>query len=105
VVLIVQEPDNEFVSKDDFEKRRPGTGGWTLADLQRFWTSFGAWGAVNVDGGAITEMTCLRPDGNYLLLPPTWADPAKEMTCTPEFKDAPQGGTIMYFYIRDTGQE
>jgi len=98
----VQEPDDEFSSIQSFLQRKPGTGGWTLLELQRFWRAFGAWGAVNLDGGVVTQMTCLRKDGNYLLLPPAWASNKHEMILPSTFAGAPQGGTVMYFFVRDT---
>ncbi|RYG33029.1 hypothetical protein EON81_19225 [bacterium] len=51
-LLVVNEPDHELGSKLAVKRGELGTGGWMLADLQRFWLSFGAWGAVNSDGGA-----------------------------------------------------
>lgn len=104
-LLTVQEPDSELISIDDFLKHRRGIGGWSLADLQRFWQSFGAWGAVNSDGGEMTEMICLRPDGIYLLIPPLFYTTQKEFILSPDFKDAPRGGTLMYFYVRDAGSK
>jgi len=99
-LLIVQEPDDEFSSIEAFRQRRAGTGGWTAADLQQFWLALGAWGAVNLDGGVVTQMTCLRQDGNYLLIPPAWASKEREIICSPAFNNAPPGGTLMYFYVR-----
>jgi len=99
----VQEPDDEGSSIAAFYARKPGTGGWTVADLQRFWRAFGAWGAVNIDGGVVTQMTCLRDDGRYLMIPPAWASDRREIIFPPTFEGAPEGGTLMYFYIRGTG--
>ncbi|MHB0935762.1 MAG: phosphodiester glycosidase family protein [Armatimonadota bacterium] len=101
-LLVVQEPDDEFSSIETFLRRKPGAGGWNILELQRFWRALGAWGAVNLDGGVVTQMTCLRKDGNYLLIPPAWASDKQEMILPPSFKNAPKGGTIMYFYVRDT---
>jgi len=101
-LLIVKEPDDEANSLVARYTRHPGDGGWTLADLQRFWQNFGAWGAVNLDGGDVTQMTALRSDGRYLLVPPAWASKKLEMSFSPRFYRAPPGGSIMFFYVRDT---
>ena len=102
-LLIVKEPDNETVSFEARVTPRPDDGGWTVDDLQRFWQAFGAWGAVNLDGGDVTQLTALRKDGKYLLIPAAWGSKKLEMTCNSRFRGAPQGGTMMYFYVRDTG--
>jgi hypothetical protein len=54
-VLLVFEPDHELGSKLGLKRGQPQEGGWTLADVQRFWLSFGAWGAINSDGGDVTQ--------------------------------------------------
>ncbi|MHB9133856.1 MAG: phosphodiester glycosidase family protein [Armatimonadota bacterium] len=90
-LLIVQEPDDEGSSIAAFENREKGTGGWMVADLQRFWKYFGAWGAVNIDGGVVTQLTYLRPDGNYHLLPPP-GSPAINCAPTPPPSPAPRKG-------------
>jgi hypothetical protein len=100
-VLIVKEPDSESLSMQAYAKGLPSIGGWTVADEQRFWQQFGAWGAVNVDGGDITQMTMLRSDGNYDLVPAR-CSPSMRLTLSPKFENAPGEGSIMYFYIRDT---
>ncbi|HEY3416699.1 MAG TPA: phosphodiester glycosidase family protein [Armatimonadota bacterium] len=100
-LLIVKEPDSEPDSIYAFANRLPVLGGWTVADEQRFWTQFGAWGAVNIDGGNVTQLTALRPDGKYDLVPSRWADRRQRLTCAPDFANAPTGGTLMYFFIRD----
>lgn len=78
----------------------PPTGGWTVSDEQRFWLAHGAWGAINSDGGDVAQLAFLRPDGNYLLLPPI---AQQRLTFTPDFPDAPQHGALLYFYVRDEG--
>jgi len=77
----------------------PPTGGWTVSDEQRFWLAKGVWGAINSDGGDVGQLTFLQPDGNYLLLPPV---AEQRLTFTPEFINAPQSGTLLYFFMRDT---
>jgi hypothetical protein len=102
-LLIVKEPDDETGSLERFEAGEVEFGGWTLADLQRFWLALGAWGAVNIDGGDVTQLLLLRPVGRYDLVPPWWADRAMRRTLGPDLAGAPAGGTLMYFYMRDTG--
>jgi hypothetical protein len=98
-LLFVNEPDNELASKLEVKHGKQPFGGWALADLQRFWMALGAWGAVNGDGGAVAQLTYLRPDGKYEMLPPRIAAPNKRLTFEPDFVGAPAGGTLMTFYV------
>ncbi len=66
-LLFVQDPDTEASSAIQFRHGLAMVGGWSLADLQRFWLAKGVWGAINSDGGDIAQLTYLRTDGNYLL--------------------------------------
>lgn len=100
-LLVVNEPDHELGSKLAVKYGRPDTGGWMLADLQRFWFAFGAWGAVNSDGGVVTQLVFLRSDGKYEMLPPRISSPNERLVFGPNFKDAPEGGTLMTFYVRE----
>jgi hypothetical protein len=101
-LLIVKETDSESASIRAFAERLPLMGGWTVADEQRFWRQFGAWCAVNVDGGDVTQLTALRRDGRYDLVPARWASGDMRLTFSSDFKGAPFGGSMMYFFIRDT---
>ena len=101
-LLIIKEPDSEVLSLRALRHRLPLLGGWTVADEQRFWQQFGAWCALNFDGGDVTQMTALRRDGRYDLVPPRWASGGMRLTFSPDFKGAPAGGSMMYFFIRDT---
>jgi hypothetical protein len=104
-LLMVREPDNETESKLAVKHGAEERGGWALADLQRFWLKRGVWGAVNIDGGVVSQMTCLRNDGKYDLLPPGLVTPPKqELVFDPSFEGAPMGGTLMYFYVRDSNR-
>jgi hypothetical protein len=97
-LLIVKEPDTELESALALRRGQPAAGGWTLDDLQRFWMAKGVWGAVNIDGGGLTQLAALRKGGQYLLL--TGNDPRRRIV--PEtFPNPPGGGALMYFYIRD----
>ena len=79
----------------------PPMGGWTVFDEQRFWLAKGVWGAINSDGGDVGQLTFLQPDGNYLLLPPV---AEQRLVFPPDFANAPPGGTLLYFFVRDTGK-
>lgn len=92
-------PEGDSVAA--FQRRASGASGWTVADEQRFWQALGVWGAVNIDGGDVTMLTARRADGNYDMVPPLWADRRMRATYSPRFENAPPGGTMMYFYIRD----
>jgi len=81
----------------------PPCGGWTVSDEQRFWLAKGVWGAINSDGGDVGQLTFLQPDGNYLLLPPVGGGSSGRLTVPPTFPNAPPGGTLLYFYVRDAG--
>jgi hypothetical protein len=103
-LLIVKDPGSETASAQALSRGTPHTNGWTVADLQRFWHRFGAWCAVNIDGGDVTQLVALRSDGRYDLVPPHWADHAVRHTLPTGLAGAPGGGSMMYFYIRDTGK-
>lgn len=108
-VLWVKEPDSEISSAIAMRHGAPTSGGWTVADLQRFWMSMKSAGvdsAVNSDAGDVFQATLLRADSNYDLIPPGWAARAYlKKTFAPDFKNAPQGSALMYFYVRDSSQK
>ncbi len=81
----------------------PPCGGWTVSDEQRFWLAKSVWGAINSDGGDVGQLTFLQPDGNYLLLPAVGGGSGGRLTVPPTFPNAPPGGTLLYFYVRDAG--
>ena len=116
-LLFVKEPDGEIASRASLARRQAGRGGWTLADVQRFWLAMkkakGVWNAVNSDGGDVAQLAYQRADGRTTLVPPRFAleggtdekNPqagARRLLLAPDFSNAPRGGTIMYFYVRDT---
>lgn len=79
---------------------RSRQGGWTLEELQQFWQSLHATGAVNLDGGDMTQMICRRSDGRWDLVPPRAVTPAARLVLPPNLRAAPGGGSVMYFYVR-----
>ena len=104
-LLIVKEPDREGVSIAGFLFRIPVMGGWMVSDLQRFWSSKGVLGAVNVDGGDVMEMVYRHDDGRYTMLPPRLGSRAMRLEFDERFEGAPEGGTMMYFYVREGDDE
>jgi len=99
-VLIVLEPDDEVNTKLGSRGFAHGPdGGWTLADLQRFWVSFGAANAVNSDGGIVTQFVTRRPEG-YLFQPARLVGGAAPVTLDKKLTNAPVGGgTLLYWVI------
>lgn len=100
-LLFVNEPDTETASKIAVRHGQPSTGGFALRDLQRFWNSQGAWGAINSDGGAVAQMTYLRRDGKYEMLPPRLVEGNRRLVFDESFEGAPEGGTLMTFYVAE----
>ena len=96
-LLFVKEPGNETESALAFRRGEIGRGGWTLYDLQRFWLSKKVWGAINSDGGNVAQLAHLQANGLYTLITEN-----ERKTVTPEFENAPGGGALMYFYVRET---
>jgi hypothetical protein len=88
-VLFVREPDNETASALALRHGKPELGGWTVADLQRFWQAKKVWGAINSDGGNVAQMTVMDSTGKYRPVLPASSLGVK------------QGGALMYFFIRE----
>lgn len=101
-LLVVDEPDSETASKLALKRGESPTGGWTLADLQRFWIAIGAWGAVNSDGGSVTQLASIDPEGGYEVLPPRIVSSERRIHLDKDLKDAPEGGTLLTFYITES---
>jgi len=101
-LLIVKEPDSEAASIRAWHRRLPLTGGWTVADLQRFWVAMGVWGAVNADGGEITQMALREASSDYTIVPARQVRSPMRVTVPEDLAGAPEGSaSIMYFYIAD----
>ncbi len=77
-------------------------GGWSVADVQRFWLSKNAWGAVNSDAGDVAQLSVLRRDGDYDLVPPRQSSAAMRLRFNSSFAGAPTGGALMYFTVVET---
>lgn len=106
-MLLVHEPrhDGEGQSILNLIKGNPQEGGWNAPDLQRFWKALAArgliWNAINSDAGGVGQLSYLLPDGNYSLIPPGGDAPFERKVFTPQFKNAPEAGALMYFYVRE----
>jgi len=102
-LLFVKEPDEEAVSEWAWEHHVPLGGGWSLPDEARFWQALGVWGAVNSDAGDVAQLVYRLPDGRYEMSEPRWSSPAVRRTLDADSSGAPAGGSLMYWYVRDTG--
>ncbi len=76
-------------------------GGWSVADVRRFWLSRNVWGAINSDAGDVAQLSVLRPDRNYDLVPSRQASSQMRLTFGSDFTNAPAGGALMYFYVAE----
>ena len=99
-LLVVMESDHEVGSKLASKYGGEDRGGWTLSDLQRFWHKVGVWGAVNSDGGVVTQLATISPNGGYVLLPPLQAG-LRGRIHLDDLSKAPSGGSLMTFYVSD----
>jgi hypothetical protein len=104
-LLFVKEPDAEGPSLFAAEHGISMAGGWSVPDVARFFATLGAWGAINSDAGDAGQLIYRTPTGRYELVPPKWSSPKMRMTLADDFSNAPQGGTLMYWVIRDRGAQ
>jgi hypothetical protein len=111
-VILVRESnaDNEMESIRAFRKGEAQSNGWTVLDLQHFWLALHKIGwvesAINSDAGDVGQLAYRLPDGEYSLVAPkqdvsNW----ERKTFKADFAGAPQGGAVMYFYVRDKRAE
>jgi hypothetical protein len=101
-LLVVSESDTEAESARRLRAHEPLGSGWNLFDLQAFWKSLGVYGAINSDGGVVTQYAAFRKDGLYTLMPARIASPHRKLTFGPDFKGSPDGGTLLTFYVSDS---
>lgn len=107
-LILVRESnaDNEMESIRAFRKGEAQSNGWTVLDLQNFWISLHKIGwvesAINSDAGDVGQLAYRLPGGEYSLVAPRGDVSAWERkNFDAGFKGAPQGGALMYFYVRD----
>jgi hypothetical protein len=105
-LVFVKESDGETASALALKYRRALQGGWTTADVQSFWLALqkqtGSLTAINSDAGDVAQLAFLQPDGDYTLVPPRWSGATFDRkTFAPDFQNAPHGGALMFFYVRE----
>lgn len=107
-MLLVREPqgDTEGISIRGLTDGVPQGRGWNVADLQRFWGAMQErgliWNAINSDAGDVGQLAYIQPNGKYQLVSPQGDNPSFERReFSPQFEGAPQGGALMYFYVRE----
>lgn len=107
-LLLIREPpdDREGESIKALMKWQPQSKGWNVPDLQRFWLSMRqaglVWNAINSDAGDVAQLTVRQSDGRYELISPPGTAPFVRKVFDADFRGAPDGGSISYFYVRDT---
>lgn len=104
-LLFVRAQGTETQNALAFKYGDSACGGWNLADIQRFWEAVGVWGAINSDGGGPTQLAYLQDGGGYMLYPAQWDAGNLHFPMAPETGRLPQGGSLMYFYVRDTARK
>ena len=84
-------------------------GGWSVADVRKFWQSKGVWGAINSDAGDVAQLGVLRRDGDYDLVPPRQSSAAMRLRFGPDLGGAPQimpaGGALMFWFVTEETDE
>jgi Phosphodiester glycosidase len=100
-LLFVKEPDAEAASIVASQQRISMAGGWSVYDVARFFAALGVWGAINSDGGDVGQLIYRTAQGRYELVPPKSASRQMRMTLAPDLSNAPPGGTLMYWVVRE----
>ena len=113
-LLTVKEPDFEGGSSAALSAHVSGfsgkgipalVGGWTVADVQRFWISKGVWGAVNSDAGDVLQFVYRDANEAYSFVPPRQESGEMRLHVGKNWKDASSGGgAIMYFFVREVSE-
>jgi len=115
-VLFVKEPDGETPSRAAVQRWKPAYGGWTLADVQRFWLAMkrekGVWHAVSSDGGDVAQLAQREANGSFEMRPPRMSLESGRATRRLMIKpnqplphELRHGGALMYFYVYDTKRD
>jgi hypothetical protein len=99
--LFVKEPDAEAPSLLAAEHGISMAGGWSVPDVARFFAALGVWEAINSDAGDAGQLIYRTPEERYVVVPPKWSSRKMRMTLETDFSNAPQGGTLMYWVVRD----
>ncbi len=104
-LLAVKETDTEGESIRNLRAVKPMGSGWMTSDVQRFWLAISKsqsiWGAVNNDAGDAAQVIWRQPDNSWMLIPERMAAPQMRIKLESNFKTAPEGGTLMYWVVRE----
>lgn len=114
-MLCVHDPQAESASRVALSLRARGQAdastppfgcGWSLRDVQNFWKSKGAWGAVALASGDFAQFAARRSDGQIEFVPSHvaglfWksARGRTRLTCSPSLKGAPTGGSALFYWL------
>ena len=112
--LAVKEPDDEGASSVALSAAVRGepipagtslAGGWSVADVGKFWQSKGVWGAINSDAGGVMQWIARQPlNAGWEMVPPRQETNLKRVQVAPDWNGAVKGGgAIMYFFVREIG--
>lgn len=101
-VLVVVEADHEVGSKLATKYGKVDPSGWTLMDLQMFWEKRGAWGAINSDGGVVTQLALRLPDPSYEVIAAQQSGRPGRKAET-DLSRTPDGGSLLTFYVHEKG--
>lgn len=113
--LAVKEPDDEGASSaalsfavrgEKIPQNMSLTGGWSVADVGKFWQSKGVWGAINSDAGGVLQWIARKPNNaGWEMVPAHQSSNKMRVQIAPDWKGAVEGGgAIMYFFVREIGQ-
>ena len=118
-MLSVHDPEPESVSRVALSLRfkeladastAPVSGGWSTRDLQNFWKSHGAYGAVLLSSGDFAQLATRQSNGQINFVPSQvatrfWKAAAgrTRLVSAPSLKGAPTGGSALFYWtVRET---
>lgn len=97
-VLFVVEKDHEVGSKLATKYGHADPSGWTLYDLQKFWQLREAWGAINSDGGVVTQFALRHRNSSYEVISSQQSgQPGRQIY--KNLSKTPNGGSLLTFYV------
>ncbi len=118
-MLSVRDPEAESASRVALSLRfkeladastPPITGGWSVLDVQNFWKSQGAYGAVLLSSGDFAQLASQGANDQVDFVPSQvatrfWKTAAgrTRLFCAPTLKGAPTGGSALFYWtVRET---
>ena len=113
--LAVKEPDDEGSSSvalsfavrgEPIPSNTSLVGGWSVADVGKFWESKGVWGAINSDAGGVMQWIAREPNNlGWEMVPAHQSSEKMRVQIAPNWNgEIKGGGAIMYFFVREIGQ-